>query len=116
MSANDNKIFHNPVDAGCFDLKLSQVNKLLPFESILGVVDVAAKIEVFDRVDKLLLTFTEGSGFTISGTNSVGILKSVDLVLNGADFTAWVGQELTFKCTFFVVGDVEIIFKLKIIK
>jgi hypothetical protein len=117
MNTKDNKIFYNPVDAGFFDLGVTQLNKLLPFASVAGVVLAApnAKVDVLSKSGVLIKTYTEGSGFTVSGTNTPGILKSVDLILSGTDFVNWAGETLTCKCTFFTIGDIEIVFGLKII-
>ena len=111
---SSNNPFYNPKDAGKFDLGITQQNKKISFKSIDGVFDASAKVEFFHNSSSVH-NYTIGNGLTIVGTNTQGTEKTLELVMNGSDFSAYAGQTLDVKCTFFVLGDIEVIFKLQVI-
>lgn len=114
MNRTDNKSFYNPVDAGIFDLGITQVDKVIPFASTAGVFIAEAKVDFFSS-NRIVKTATIGSGLVIVGTNTAGISKTLELTLQGADFSKYCNQHLQAKCTLFTDGDIEVIFDLKII-
>ena len=105
----DNKAFHNPKDYGTWDIGTTQVNKVFLFEHDTAKIPEA---KVIVRNGSLVLkTYTVGNGITLSNGN-----LNAELVISGSDFAEYVGKLLYVECNFFVLGDTEIVFKLKPIK
>ena len=109
-----NVSFYNPKDIGGFDLGLTQVNKLLPFKTTTGVFLDAPFVKVY-KGTILLKTYTIGDGLTLTGTNEDGTEKTLTLTLNGSDFSSYQKANLKCECSFFIEGDIEIIFNLLIV-
>jgi len=116
----DNISFYNPTDIGYFDLGTTQINKALEFKSTEGVFDASSYVKFYLKASgqnkrTLFKTYTIGDGITLSGTNTQGQEKTAALLINGSDFpNVCVGSILEAECSFFVLGDVEIIFELQI--
>ena len=107
--------FYNPNESiGTTDLGVTQINKLIPFKTTNGVYLSNPKITVYCG-KKVIKEFTLSDGLVLNGTNSAGVEKTLTLTLNGPSFEEYKGHILDVQCTFFVEGDIEIIFKLKII-
>ncbi len=107
--------FYNPDNSiGTTDLGVTQINKLVPFKTVNGVYISNPTITVYS-CKNIVKQFTLGDGLELTGTNTQGTEKTLTLTLNGPDFQAYRGNVLDVKCTFFIEGDIEIIFKLKII-
>tara|TARA_R110002020_G_scaffold19955_2_gene68380 strand:- start:250 stop:585 length:336 start_codon:yes stop_codon:yes gene_type:complete len=105
--------FYNPTDAGTTVLGVTQINKLMPFKSVQGVYITNPFVKVYN-CDKLVKEYTLADGLVLSGTNEVGTEKTLTLTLNGTDFVGYEGRFLDAKCSFFVNGDIEIIFKISV--
>ena len=105
--------FYNPTDAGTTVLGVTQINKLMNFKSVNGVYITEPFVKVYN-CDKFIKEYTLADGLVLSGTNEVGTEKTLTLTLNGSDFTEDKGRSLNAKCSFFVVGDIEIVFKISI--
>jgi hypothetical protein len=101
--------FHEPADFGTFDLSTSQVGKVLRFNWDTDVIAEAKVVAVHDK--KARKTYTVGDGLAISEDN-----RTITITLNGADYTSFVGHTMEFACNFFSTGDVEIIFKVQIVR
>lgn len=106
--------FYNPVSAGRYKLGLKQENKAIEFTTIDGVFIPESKIE-FYLSKSLIKTSDLNNDLSIDGTNSQGSSKTLTASLNGVDFSLYKGAVLNAKCTFFIDGDVEVIFDLQII-
>jgi len=105
--------FYNPTDAGTTVLGVTQINKLMPFKSVQGVYITNPFVKVYN-CDKLVKEYTLADGLVLNGTNEVGTEKTLTLTLNGTDFVNYKGRFLDAKCSFFVDGDIEIIFKISV--
>lgn len=111
--SKDNISFYNPKDLGCFDIGITQINKILPFTSVQGVFTTSAKVEFFQG--SRLVRTVEYADMVLSGTNTQGQSKTLSLTLNGADFEDYKGAGLEAVCSsFFTVGDIEMTFTLEI--
>jgi hypothetical protein len=108
MSAQQ-RPYYDPFDFGCFDLATSSVNKTFQFDWDTDVV-AGAKVAVTIR-GRTLRTYTVGSGLEITNAN-----RTITLTLNGTDFEALGGERVQANCSFFVVGDVEVVFSIDIIE
>ena len=104
-------LFYNPQDAGVIPFGITQKNKILPFKSIDGVFLPGCFVSVYN-VDTLVKKYIIGDGITIVGTNTSGVEKTAQCILNGADFIGFEGKTLRMECYFFIDGDIEIIFDL----
>ena len=110
---NDDRPFYEPADLGYFDLGITQKNKLLTFTSLVGVFTSFSKVEVY--VGKSLLKTYGFADMVLTGTNVSGTSKTLIVSLDGADYLRYKGITLKGFCSsFFVDGDVEMIFKLEI--
>lgn len=114
-NGTDHKVFYNPVEIGLFDLGTTQIGKVIPFTSIAGVYIPESKIDLYSA-GNIFKTYAIGTGLAIVGTNTAGTSKNIEITLEGADFTTLGNTKLVAKCTFFELGDIEIIFNLEIIK
>jgi hypothetical protein len=103
-----NTSFHNPTDFGTFTLATSQRDKLIEFAWDAEVL-ATAKI-VFTYKEKNIRTYVVGHGLALSDAN-----KTVTLELDGEDYEDYAGYTLKAHCNFFVAGDVEVTFSLRII-
>lgn len=101
--------FHNPTDFGTFDITTSQVNKDLVFSWDTPVLAACKIVSSFRGT--VIQTYTVGEGITLSNGN-----QTATLTISGTDFENKVGQLIDFDCSFFVVGDTEATFKVKVIK
>lgn len=106
---SENEAFHGPHDFGCFDLATSQLNKLMVFSWDTQVIAACKIVALVDGV--VVKEYTEGNGLVRSNGN-----LDVTLTLNGQDFQDHVNSTVDFECTFFVQGDLEVIFQTAIIK
>ena len=106
--------FYNPKNIGTTELGITQINKIVPFKTVNGVYITNPTVTVLS-CKTIVKEFTLGDGLELTGTNTQGTEKTLTLTLNGSDFTAYKKNSLDVQCTFFVEGDIEIIFKLKII-
>jgi hypothetical protein len=113
MSKKDNISFVNISHLGCFDLGVTQINKIIPFSSIDGVYIPESKIVIYTGTTEIK-TYTIGDGLTIVGTNVAGTSKTLQLLLQGRDFYNKQREELLARCTFFTDGDIEVEFNLQI--
>ena len=103
--------FYNPVHPGAISLGLTQTDKIISFKSLVGVFIPESSVSVYYK-NTQLKEYTIGDGITIVGTNTTGIEKTANCVLQGADFDGFKGCILRLECTFFIDGDIEIIFNL----
>jgi len=110
----DQLIFNNPINFGVIDLSTSQVNKDLPFTSVAGVFIGAPKVDIYDG-EIVIKTYLLGSGLALTGTNTIGNSKTLTVTFQGTDFSTKKNKTLIGKCTFFVAGDIEVVFNLKIV-
>lgn len=106
--------FYNPKNIGTADIGLTQINKLIPFKTVNGVY-ISNPVVRVSSCDNTVKEYTLGNGLELTGTNTEGTEKTLTLTLNGPDFIAYKKNSLDVQCTFFVEGDIEIIFKLKLI-
>ena len=106
--------FYNPKDIGTTELGVTQINKLLPFKTLNGVFIANPTVKIL-LCNNTFKVYTLGDGLELTGTNQVGIEKTLTLTLNGVDFAENKNNVLNAQCSFFVDGDVEIIFKLKLV-
>jgi len=106
--------FYNPKSIGTAEIGLTQVNKLIPFKTVNGVYVTNPIVKVLSCTN-VVKEYTLGNGLQLTGTNTQGTEKTLTLTLNGPDFIAYKKSSLDVQCTFFVEGDIEIIFKLKLI-
>ena len=113
----DNLAFDNPVSAGTFDLRVTHLNKIIPFKTLKGVFLGNASVQVKSYDDSSIVkTYNIGTGLTIIGTNVVDTEKTLQCLLQGTDFAGHEGKTLLVNClNFFINGDLEITFKLKIV-
>ena len=105
----DNIAFHNPTDLGIWDLSTSQENKIISFEWDTTVIP-EAKIVIVSPSGGFKKTYTVGVGLVLSNAD-----KTVRVTLQGIDFIKQCGKTLDASCSFFTKGDIELVFKLKII-
>ena len=105
--------FYNPTDAGTTILGSTQINKLMPFKSINGVFITNPFVKVYN-CGTLVKEYTLSDGLVLEGVNEAGTEKTLTLTLNGSDFDNNTGRVLNARCSFFVEGDIEIIFKISI--
>lgn len=105
----DNLVFNNPYSFGVFDITTSQKDKTMQFAWDATVLDAAKVVAKFN--DTIVKSYTVGNGLALSNAS-----QTVTLTLQGVDFVNYIGRTLNFKCNFFVEGDVEVIFDLKILK
>ncbi len=101
--------FHEPTDFGTFDLSTSQVGKVFSFNWDADVIANAKVVAVHNN--KAMKTYTVGDGLVISEAN-----RAISVTVDGSDYTNLTGRSLVFNCNFFVLGDIEVTFKLNIIK
>ena len=107
--------FYNPNKSiGVTEIGATQINKLIPFKTVNGLYIPNPVIKVF-LCGKLIKEYTINNGLQLTGTNQQGTEKTLTLTLNGPDYSLYKGKELEAQCTFFVLGDIEIIFKIKIV-
>ncbi len=111
----DNISFYNVTDIGFFDLGVTQINKIIPFETENGVFINGSYVKFYVG-DSLVKTKTIGDGLTIDGDNVLGTIKTLKLELNGSEFENLKGKTMDCRCSFFNEGDIEIEFKLKIMR
>lgn len=114
MSKTDNIAFYDPKHIGCFDLGVTQKNKVIPFKTIEGVFLTGSKVSLNDNMGGLIKEYTLTDGLNITGTNAQGQEKTLNLVLQGSDFLKYKGMVLNADCNFFVDGDIEVQFDLQI--
>ena len=111
----NNAPYYDPKDFGCFDLATSSVDKTFEFaftnENGNQQVNPLTKV-VVEYQGLNVATFESGSGIVISGADN----HIATLTMSGATFLKYAGRTLDVSCSFFVVGDVEVIFQLQIIK
>ena len=105
--------FYQPTSIGVTEIGATQINKLMPFKTTNGVFIAGSVVNVF-YCKKLVKTYTIGDGLVLTGTNTLGIEKTLTLTLNGTDFAGYKGSLLDAECTFFNEGDIEIIFKISV--
>ena len=91
------------------DLASSGVNKPFRFAFSIDVIP-EAKI-VFSYQGVVVRTYEVGSGIELEGSPVEAVLT-----VSGADFPAHAGKRLDAACTFFNVGDVDVVFTLTIVK
>lgn len=121
--------FYSPSDLGCFDIATTSTAKDVVFNFTndsdgSARVPIAGAKAVVHFGGNLVSTYTVGSGIVISegtvddnGTDvPSGVNNKLTLTLNGTDFTEYAGSILDAECSFFVEGDVEITFSLKVEK
>ena len=101
--------FHDPADFGTFDIASTQVNKVFQFDWDTDVIAQPKIVAVFNN--QAVKTYTVGDGLAISNAN-----RRVTLTLSGTDFTAYVGSKVALQCSFFVVGDIELLISLNVVK
>ena len=107
--------FYNPNKSiGQTKIGVTQINKLVPFKTTNGVYLENPTIKVFNG-DRLIKDFSIGDGLELTGTNAQGTEKTLTLTLNGAEFSSYRGKDLEAQCSFFVLGDIEIIFKINVV-
>ena len=105
----DNIAFHNPTDLGIWDLSTLQENKSISFQWDTVVIP-EAKIVIDSPSGGFKKTYTIGNGLTLANSD-----MTVILTLQGIDFVKQCGKVLDASCNFFIKGDVELTFKLRII-
>ena len=106
----DNLAFYNPKDLGYFDLGVTQVNKILRFKSTTGIFTPEAKIAIYNGRN-----LVREYALPLTGQNILGSEKILTLTLQGADYTQYRNATLSGECySFFVDGDLEMIFTLQI--
>lgn len=113
MANNDNIAFYNPKDLGGFDLGTTQINKLLRFRTLNGVFTPLARVDLYNGA-RLVRSYPFAE-MELTGDNVQGSEKTLILTLQGADYLEYGRRTLTGKCfSFFVEGDLEMIFQLAI--
>lgn len=111
--AKNNISFYNPKELGRFDLGITQINKILPFTSVEGVFNNNAKIDFYSN-RKLIKTISFAD-MSLIGDNTQSNSKTLSITLNGDEFKHLRGGVLRCQCiSFFVEGDIEMIFDLEI--
>tara|TARA_R110000823_G_scaffold206812_1_gene337499 strand:+ start:588 stop:923 length:336 start_codon:yes stop_codon:yes gene_type:complete len=105
--------FYNPTDAGTTVLGVTQINKMMKFKSLNGVYITEPFVKVYN-CEKLVKTYTFTDGLVLEGVNVAGTEKILTLTLNGTDFVNDKGRTLNAKCSFFVDGDIEIVFNISV--
>lgn len=113
MSKN-NIAFYNPKNIGWFDIGVTQKDKIIPFKTLAGVFIPTAYVSFF--YNKVLVkTYTIDDGLTLVGSNVTAEEKTLQLRLQGEDFSKYIGSnKLLARCSFFTDGDIDIEFDLKI--
>ncbi|MCP4501285.1 MAG: hypothetical protein GY822_15100 [Deltaproteobacteria bacterium] len=106
--------FNNPQTIGITELGVTQTNKLLPFKTLNGVFIENPTVTIL-LCNNIYRIYTLGDGLELSGANEIGVEKTLTLTLNGSDFAENKNNVLDGHCSFFVEGDVEIVFKLKLL-
>lgn len=106
--------FHNPKSIGVINLGATQINKPITFTTPVGVFLASSKVRVFCS-QRTIKTLTIGNGLSIVGDNINGSEKTLTCLLNGDDYRRYKGDRLSGECTFFIEGDIEIVFYLNII-
>lgn len=110
--------FHEPFDAGVFDLTTAQTNKILVWNFDTPTYGLARAVGVLR--DNVIQEYTVAAGNLILTTETGAYPNRVDLILNGADFLPHVNYdspiEVRFFCSFLSAGDVEIEFTLRVFK
>lgn len=92
----------------------------MPFKSLQGVFDPASVVNFYLKSSgqnkrTLFKSSTIGNGLLLTGTNTAGQEKTLSLTLNGPDFsTIPAGSFLEVECSFFIAGDIEIIFEVQL--
>lgn len=104
----DNIAFHNPKDFGTWDLSTSQKDKVILFSWDTPVIP-ESKVVVYSNT-KVIKCYTVGDGLTISNGG-----LDIALTLQGADYSHK-DTLLSAQANFFVEGDVEVTFKLRIVE
>jgi len=100
--------FHTPTDFGTFTLTSSQVNKVMTFSWDADVIPTAKVVVTYK--EKNIRTYVVGDGLTLSDAN-----RTVTLELDGTDYEDYEGYTLISYCNFFVPGDIEVTFSIRII-
>jgi len=103
-----NTSFHNPTDFGTFTLTTSQLDKPIEFAWDTEVLATAKVVVTYK--EKNIRTYVVGQGLTLSAAN-----QTVTLELDGEDYEDYAGYTLQAFCNFFVPGDIEVTFSLRII-
>ena len=101
--------YYDPYDFGCFDLATSSIDKTFRFDWDTDVIAGAKAVATYQG--HTVATYTVGSGITIENAN-----RRVTITISGAPFVKYAGRTIDVSCSFFVEGDVEVIFQIKIIK
>lgn len=105
--------FYEPVSAGVFDLGVSQKNKAFVFKSTEGVFSSNSEVR-FYYDNTLVKRLDLSEGLQITGNNVQGEEKTMTVTVDGSYFVNNRGCTIDTECSFFVDGDVEVIFKLEI--
>jgi len=105
--------FYNPSDIGTTILGVTQINKLMPFTSVNGVFISNPLIKIYN-CNQLIKEYSLTDGLVLTGDNTNGVSKTLTLTLNGTDFISYKDRKIVAKCSFFGVGDIEIIFKISV--
>ena len=105
--------FYEPVNAGVYDLGVSQKNKAFTLKSIKGVFSDNSEVR-FYYDNTLIKRLDLSDGLQITGNNIQGELKTMTMTVKGSYFVNNRGCTINAECSFFVDGDVEVIFKLEI--
>ena len=102
--------YYNPWEIDTvIDLATTSVDKTFQFD---WDTDVIAESKVAVTLnERTVATYTVDSGLTITNAN-----RTITLTLSGADFADLEGETLTVQCNFFDAGDIEVVFKLRIVK
>ena len=108
--------FFNPPNVGNFTLASSQVGKMVSFTSIEGVFvpEPVVRIYTGDRRSsgrKLVKQYSLNQGIRLTGNNSQGFSKTLELTLQGSLVNGLkYGDTLYGECEFFGEGDVDATF------
>ena len=106
--------FYNPKNIGTTEIGATQINKVIPFKTVNGVFITSPVVKVY-LCGKLIKEYTINNGLELTGTNQQGTEKTLSLTLSGTDYTLYKKKDLDAQCTFFVLGDIEIVFKINIV-
>lgn len=101
--------YHNPTDFGTFDLGTAQVDKTFRFDWDADVLANAKAVATYRG--NIIHTYEVGSGITIENGN-----RRVTVTMSGATYAAYAGNTITVSCNFFVEGDEEVTYDVKIVK
>lgn len=128
MSATD-RPFYSPADIGCFDIATSSTSKDIVF-NFTNESDGSARVPIPESkvvvyyADEVVETYAVGSGIALSegtiedvGTDiPSGVNNKLTLTIDGTSFVNYAGVVLSAECSFFIEGDVELTFSLKVEK